>query len=79
MSRPNVFVVCGNPDCHRNAELNVNGLPDNVTFGDLRSATADALCTECDHRGAEVSRHGCTMTDWSRHFEDPITLPDART
>jgi hypothetical protein len=36
MSRPNVFVVCGNPDCHRNAELNVNGLPDNVTFGDLQ-------------------------------------------
>ena len=37
------------------------------------------LCTECDHRGAEVNRPGCTMTDWSRHFEDPITLPDGRT
>jgi uncharacterized protein YbaR (Trm112 family) len=24
-----------------------------------RSATADALCTVCDHRGTEVSRHGC--------------------
>ena len=37
------------------------------------------LCPEYDHRGAEVSRHGCTRTDWSRHFENPITLPDGRT
>jgi hypothetical protein len=31
---------CGKPDCDRNAELAVSGLPDNVTW---RSATADAL------------------------------------
>jgi hypothetical protein len=37
------------------------------------------LCPEYDHRGAEVSRHGCARTDWSRHFENPITLPDGRT
>jgi hypothetical protein len=42
------------------------------------SATADALCTECDHRGAEVSRHGCIMADWSRVFDDPIPLPHGR-
>ncbi len=34
--RKHVFVVCDNPDCHRNAELDVSGLPDNVTFGDLQ-------------------------------------------
>jgi hypothetical protein len=25
------------------------------------------------------ARHGCIMADWSRRFEDPITLPDGRT
>jgi hypothetical protein len=30
--RKHVFVVCGNPDCHRNAELDVSRLPDDVTF-----------------------------------------------
>jgi len=34
--RNRVFVCCSNPDCHRNAELDVSGLPDNVTFGDLQ-------------------------------------------
>jgi len=23
-------------------------------------------------------RHGCIVADWSRPFEDPITLPDGR-
>src|SRR6267143_5576724 len=26
-----------------------------------------------------LARHGCIMVDWSRPFEDPITLPDGRT
>jgi hypothetical protein len=34
--RNRVVVCCSNPDCHRNAELDVNGLPDNVTFGGLQ-------------------------------------------
>jgi hypothetical protein len=34
--RNRVFVNYGNPDCHRNAELDVSGLPDDVTFGDLQ-------------------------------------------
>src|SRR5467141_2188218 len=46
--RKHVFVVCGNPDCHHNAEVDVSGLPDNVTFGDLQPRM---LCTKCDHRG----------------------------
>jgi hypothetical protein len=49
--RKHVFVVCGNPDCHRNAELDVSGLPDNVTFGDLQPRM---LCTVCDRRGADI-------------------------
>jgi hypothetical protein len=40
--RKQVFVDYGNPDCHRNAELDVNGLPDNVTFGDLQPRTLSA-------------------------------------
>jgi len=41
--RKHLFVVCGNPDCHRNAELDVSRLPDNVTFGDLQPWTLSAL------------------------------------
>jgi hypothetical protein len=51
---------CGNPDCDRNAELDVSGLPYNVTFGDLQPRM---LCTVCDHRGADVSPSGCIMAD----------------
>jgi hypothetical protein len=50
--RNHVFVNCGNPDCYHNAELDVSGLPDNVTFGELQRRM---LCTVCDHRGADVS------------------------
>src|SRR6267142_5158377 len=49
--RRHVFVNCGNPDCHHNAELDVSGLPDNLTFGELQRRM---LCTVCDHRGADV-------------------------
>ena len=49
--RKHVFVNCGNPDCHHNAEVDVSGFPDNVTFGDLQPRM---LCTVCDHRGADV-------------------------
>jgi hypothetical protein len=47
--RRHVFVNCGNPDCYHNAELDVSGLPDNVTFGELQRRM---LCTACEHRGA---------------------------
>ena len=53
--RKHVFVVCGNPDCHHNAELDVNGFPDDVTYGDLQPRM---LCTVCDHRGADVLPRG---------------------
>jgi hypothetical protein len=46
-----VFVVCGNPDCSHNAEVDVSGLLDSVTFGELQRGM---LCTVCDHRGADV-------------------------
>jgi hypothetical protein len=49
--RNHVFVNCGNPDCYHNAELDVSGLPDNVTFRELQRRM---LCTVCDHRGADV-------------------------
>ena len=49
--RRHVFVNCGNPDCYHNAELDVSGLPDNVTFGELQRRM---LCTVCDHRGPDV-------------------------
>ena len=45
--RNHVFVVC----CHHNAEINVSGLPDDVTFGDLQLRM---VCTVCDHRGSDV-------------------------
>jgi hypothetical protein len=45
--RRHVFVNCGNPD----AEVDVSGLPDNLTFGELQRRM---LCTVCDHRGADV-------------------------
>jgi hypothetical protein len=51
LGRNHVFVNCGNPDCYHNAELDVSGLPDNVTFGELQRRM---LCTVCDHRGADV-------------------------
>jgi hypothetical protein len=50
--RNRVFIYCNNPDCHRNAELDVNRLSDDVIFGDLQPRV---LCTECDQRGADVS------------------------
>jgi hypothetical protein len=31
-----VLVNYGNPDCHRNAELDVSSFPDEVTFADLQ-------------------------------------------
>jgi hypothetical protein len=34
--RNRVFIYCNNPDCHRNAELDVNRLSDDVIFGDLQ-------------------------------------------
>ena len=43
-----VFVNSGNPNCYHNAELDVSGPPDNVTFGDLQRRM---LCSVCDHRG----------------------------
>jgi len=43
--------IAANPDCYHNAELDVSGLPDNVTFGELQRRM---LCTVCDHRGADV-------------------------
>ena len=49
--RKHVFVVCGNPDCHHNAEIDANSHPDDVTFGDLQPRM---LCTVYDHRGADV-------------------------
>jgi len=52
LGRNRVFVCCSNPDCHHNAEIDVSGLPDDVTFGDLQPRM---LCTVCNHRGADVS------------------------
>ena len=49
--RNRVFVCCGKPDCHHNAEIDASGFPDDVTFGDLQPRM---LCTVCDHRGADV-------------------------
>ena len=51
LGRNHVFVVCGNPDCHHNAEVDASDFPDDVTFGDLQPRM---LCTVCDHRGADV-------------------------
>jgi hypothetical protein len=46
-----LFVYCSNPGCHHNAELDVDGLPDEVTFNDLQHRM---VCTVCNHRGADV-------------------------
>jgi hypothetical protein len=50
--RNRVFVVCGNPDCHHNGEVDVSRLPNDLTFNDLQPRM---VCTVCDHRGADVS------------------------
>ena len=47
--RKRVSICCSNPGY--NAELDVSGLPDNETFGELQRRM---LCTMCDHRGADV-------------------------
>ena len=51
--RKHVFVNCGNPDCHHNAELGVSGFPDDMTYGELQPRM---LCTVCDHRGADAKK-----------------------
>jgi hypothetical protein len=34
------------------------------------------LCTVCDHRSDDVSRHGrCIVADWVRPFDDPNPPP----
>jgi hypothetical protein len=61
VSRPNA----GRSQCvTRNSRL-----PDDVTFNDLQPRM---LCAMCDHRGADVSRHGCIMADWSPEIADPL-------
>jgi hypothetical protein len=37
---------------NHNAEIEVSGFADEVTYGDLQPRM---LCTVCDHRGADVS------------------------
>jgi hypothetical protein len=49
--RNHVFVFCGNPDCHHNAEIDASDFPDDETFGDLQPRM---LSTVCDDRGANV-------------------------
>ncbi len=49
--RNRVFVSCSNPICHHDAELDVTGFLDDVTFNDLQPRM---VCTVCDHR-ADVS------------------------
>src|SRR5258705_4440535 len=76
LGRRHVFVNCGNPDCYHNAELDVSGLPDNVTFGELQRRM---LCTVCDTAAPTLARPGCIMaSNWSRAFDDPIPLPRGR-
>ncbi len=53
--RNRVFVCCSNPDRYHNAELDVSGFPDDVTYGDLQRRM---LCTVCDHRCADVLPRG---------------------
>ncbi len=49
--RKHVFVVCGNPDCAHNSDLDVRQFSRRLTYGDLQPRM---LCTMCDHRGADV-------------------------
>ena len=53
--------------------INTKSLPGMSTC-ELNEFVADPVTSL---RGAEVSRQGYTMTDWSRPFEDPITLPNS--
>jgi hypothetical protein len=45
-------VCCSNPDTYHNAELDVSGFPDHITFNDIQPRM---VCSICDHRGADVS------------------------
>jgi hypothetical protein len=54
--RKHVFVVCSNPNCYHNAELDVSRFPDEVTLGDLqpRNSMQCAIIAARAHRGAHV-------------------------
>jgi hypothetical protein len=52
LGRNHVFVNCSNPDCYHNAELDVGGFADQVTFNHMQPRM---VCSVCNHRGADVS------------------------
>jgi hypothetical protein len=49
--RNRVLVYCSNPDRYHNAELDVSGFADHVTFNDIQPRM---VCSVCNHRGADV-------------------------
>ena len=67
--------MCGNPDCYHNAEFGISGFPDNATFGSCNGGCS----VPCVIIAAPtLARPGCIMADWSRPFDDPISLPRGR-
>ena len=43
VGRTRVFVYCGNPDCHHNAEIDASGFPDDLTL-EIRTPKCFAPC-----------------------------------
>src|SRR5258705_1464316 len=74
-SRKHVFVVCGNPDCHHNAELDVSGFPDDVTMEIYSHAWSAPYAITA---APTLARLGCIMADWSPQIADPLSALSCR-
>jgi len=71
------FVNCGNPDCYHNAELDVSGLPDNLTFGSCNGGcSAPCAIIAAPDVGPSLAASWLIGPAPSK---DPIILPDGRT
>jgi hypothetical protein len=71
VGRTRVFVYCGNPDCHHNAEIDASGFPDDLTL-EIRTPKCFAPCAII--AAPTSARHACNMVDWAAEFDEPIPM-----
>jgi hypothetical protein len=73
--RNRVFVCCSNPACHHNAELDVIRKTADETFNALQPR----MLAQCAIIAVPtLARRGGIMADWSREFDEPISLPNRK-
>ncbi len=58
VGRTRVFVYCGNPDCHHNAEIDASGFPDDLT---LEIYTPECFAPCAIIAAPTSARHACNM------------------